>query len=76
MQNLVSRREAAQILGISMKTLDQARRDGMIAYVQFVENGCVFFTETAIEEYVAKSTHRAKPMEISRTTYRKRRDNA
>lgn len=54
MQNLISRKDAAEILGISVKTLDQARLNGLIAYVQFVENGCVYFTETAIDEYIAK----------------------
>lgn len=58
MQNLISRKDAAEILGISVKTLDQARLNGLIAYVQFVENGCVYFTETAIDEYIAKSSNR------------------
>ena len=73
MQNLISRKDAARILGISIKTLDQARLNGTIAYVQFVENGCVYFTETAIEEYIAKCTRRAQPTEPSRSTYRKKR---
>jgi predicted site-specific integrase-resolvase len=73
MQNLISRKDAARILGISIKTLDQARLNGTIAYVQFVENGCVYFTETAIEEYIAKCTRRAKPTEPPRSTYRKKR---
>lgn len=72
MQNLISRKDAAEILGISVKTLDQARLNGLIAYVQFVENGCVYFTETAIDEYIAKCTHRAKPAEKN-ATYRKPR---
>ena len=55
MQNLISRKDAAEILGISVKTLDQARLNGLIAYVQFVENGCVYFTETAIDEYIANA---------------------
>ena len=73
MQNLITRKEAAEILGISVKTLDQARLNGLIAYVQFVENGCVYFTEAAIEEYIAKCTHRTKPTDPKRSTYRKRR---
>ena len=73
MQNLISRKDAARILGISIKTLDQARLNGTIAYVQFVENGCVYFTETAIEEYIAQCTRRAKPTEPSRSTYQKKR---
>ena len=72
MQNLISRKDAAEILGISVKTLDQARLNGLIAYVQFVDNGCVYFTETAIDEYIAKCTHRAKPAEKN-ATYRKPR---
>ncbi len=74
MQNLISRKGAAEILGISVKTLDQARVNGLIAYVQFVENGCVYFTETAIEEYIAKCTHRTRPIKPIRSTFRKRRD--
>jgi len=73
MQNLFSRKEAARLLGISVKTLDLARASGAIAYVQFVENGCVYFTENAIEEYIAKNTYQAKISEDGRTTYRRRR---
>ena len=73
MQNLFSRKEAARLLGISVKTLDLARASGAIAYVQFVENGCVYFTENAIEEYIAKNTYQAKISEDGHTTYRRRR---
>lgn len=45
MDKLITRKEAASILGISVKTLDAARTDGLISYVQYVENGCVYFTE-------------------------------
>ena len=69
MNKLISRKEAAKILGISLATLDAARNNGLISYVQYVENGCVYFTEAGLQEYIAKSTHRAKPME-KRTTYR------
>ena len=40
MDKLITRKEAASILGISVKTLDAARTDGLISYVQYVENGC------------------------------------
>ena len=73
MQNLITRKEAARLLGISVKTLDLARESGAIAYVQFVENGCVYFTENAIDEYIAKNTYQAKISEDGRTTYRRRR---
>ena len=45
MDKLITRKEAASILGISVKTLDAARTDGLISYVQYVENGCVYFTD-------------------------------
>lgn len=69
MNKLISRKEAAKILGISLATLDAARNNGLISYIQYVENGCVYFTEAGLQEYIAKSMHRAKPME-KRTTYR------
>ena len=69
MNKLISRKEAAKILGISLATLDAARNNGLISYVQYVENGCVYFTEAGLHEYIAKSTHRAKPLE-KRTAYR------
>ena len=72
MDKLITRKEAASILGISVKTLDAARTDGLISYVQYVENGCVYFKEVGIQEYIAKCTHRAKPMERT-TTYCKPR---
>lgn len=73
MEQLITRKEAAQILGISIATLDAARSNGQIAYVQFVQNGCVFFTAAALQEYIAKYTHRAKPEERVGRTYRKPR---
>ena len=72
MEKLISRQEAAQILGLSVTALDQARSCGHITYVQYVENGCVYFTERALQEYVARCTHRARPLD-NNPTYRKRR---
>lgn len=69
MEKLITRREAAKLLGISISTLDKARNNGLISYIQYVPNGCVYFTDTGLQEYIAKCTHRAKPME-KRTTYR------
>ena len=69
MEKLFTRKEAAKLLGISLTTLDDARNSGLISYIQYVPNGCVYFTDAALQEYVAKSTHRAKPME-KRKTYR------
>ena len=70
MEKLITRKEAARILGISIATLDAARQNGLISYVQYVPNGCVYFTNTELQEYVAKCTKRAKPAESSQT-YRK-----
>ena len=71
MERLITRKEAAQILGISIATLDAARNNGQLSYVQYVPNGCVFFTDSALQEYVAKCTHKAKPKETVGATYRK-----
>lgn len=73
MENLITRKEAAKLLGISIATLDAARSSGLISYVQYVQNGCVYFTDTGLQEYVARCTHRAKPMEKCSDTYRKLR---
>lgn len=72
MEKLITRKEAAKLLGISLATLDAARVAGLISYIQYVENGCVYFTEAGMQEYIARSTHRAKPRENT-MTYRKRR---
>jgi hypothetical protein len=72
---LIKRKDAAKILGISLAKLDYERLDGKIAYVQYVENGCVYFTEQALKEYIARCTHRAKPLEINKTSKRHRKAN-
>lgn len=54
---LIKRKDAAEMLGISLDTLDHARMEGLITYVQYVENGCVYFTEVGLQEYIARSTH-------------------
>lgn len=72
MDKLITRKEAAAILGISLTTLDAARTEGLITYIQYVNNGCVYFTSAALQEYMARCTYRAKPKEQS-FTYRKPR---
>ena len=69
MEKLITRKEAAQILGISIATLDAARQNGLISYVQYVQNGCVYFTKACLQEYIAQCTHKAGPIE-KRETYR------
>ena len=44
MEKLITRKEAAKLLGISLATLDEARNSGLISYIQYVPNGCVYFT--------------------------------
>lgn len=63
MEKLITRKEAAKLLGVSLTTLDEARNSGLISYVQYVPNGCVYFTNANLQEYIAKCTHRAKPTE-------------
>ncbi len=73
MEKLYSRKEACDVLGISMSTLDAARATGLLAYVQYLEGGCVYFTEAALMEYIARNTHRAKPKNYNTTSRRKRK---
>lgn len=75
MEKLITRKEAAARLGISTKTLDAARFSGRISYIQYVENGCVYFTEKNLQEYIARRTHQAKPVQVT-NTYRRRRGSA
>lgn len=72
MDQLISRKEAAKILGISLAALDSARANGKISFVQYVPNGSVYFTQKNLQEYIAKNTKQAKPVEL-RSTYRKPR---
>ena len=74
MEKLITRKEAAKYLGISIATLDAARTNCHISYVKYVENGCFYFTEAGLREYIARSTHKAKPIE-NNTTFRKLHSN-
>ena len=74
MEKLITRKEAAKLLGISLATLDEARNSGLRSYIQYEPNACVFFTDAGLQEYIAKCTHRAKPME-KKETYRNMRGN-
>lgn len=73
MVTLLNRKDAARMLSISEDTLDRLRKAGKIAYIQHIPNGKVWFTEEAIAEYLARSTHPAAPVVAVRETYRKRR---
>lgn len=72
MSNLLSRKEAAERLGISVVTLDEARKFGRIAFIQRVPGGRCFFTEEAIKEYISRCTHPARPItKAVGSTYRR-----
>ena len=57
MDRVLTKKEAAKLLGISPATLDIARKNGLISYIQYVENGTVYFTEAGLKNYVAWATH-------------------
>ena len=74
MSTLFTRKEAAAKLGISLVTLDEARKFGRIAFIQRVPGGKCFFTEEAIAEYLARCTHPVKnTVKFAGATYRQRR---
>ena len=58
---LLTRKEAAAHLGISVDLLDQERRTGRLAYIQRKPGSKVWITEEAITEYLARITHQARP---------------
>ncbi len=75
MEKLLTRKEAARILGISLPILDCARENGLISYVQYTSNGRVYFTESALQEYIVRSTHKAKPQTVNTgTVFRKNKE--
>lgn len=61
MPTLLTRKEAAERLGISLVTLDLERTSRRLAYIQRKPNGKVWITEEAIAEYLARGTHQARP---------------
>ena len=73
MAGMLTRKEAAARLGVSLETLDQLRRQGHLAYVQHRKGGRVWISEDAISEYIARITHPATPERRIVDTYRKRR---
>ena len=75
MEKLITRKEAASMLHISLKTLDAARESGLLSYIQYTENGSVYFTEQMLQEYLVRSVHRARPIE-TRYTYRNPRNRS
>ena len=73
-RNLLTRKEAAERLGMSVKTLDSERSTGHLTYIQRKPGGKVQITEDAIAEYLARATHQARPeLKLTQGTYRRRR---
>lgn len=58
---LLTRKEAAARLGVTVATLDAERVGGHIAYIQRKPGGKVWITDEAIAEYLARATHPARP---------------
>ena len=71
---LLTRKEAAARLGISVATLDAERQARRLTYIQRKPGGKVWITEEAIAEYLARATHPARPdHQMTGWTYRRRR---
>lgn len=58
---LMTRKEAAARLGMSLPTLDLERSTGRLAYVQRKPGSKVWITEEALVEYLVRATHQARP---------------
>lgn len=70
---LMTRKEAAAKLGISVDLLDQERSAGRLAYIQRKPGCKVWITDEAIAEYLARATRQARPeLRTTRTAYRRR----
>ncbi len=74
MGTLLTRKEAAAKLGITVVTLDSERSSGNLAYIQRKPGGKVWITEEAINDYLTRATHPVRPqIRINRDTFRRRR---
>ncbi len=74
LKKLLTRKEAATLLRVSLPTLDAERSTGHLAYIQRKPGGKVWITEEAIAEHLARATHPVKPEHrIIQNIYRQRR---
>lgn len=73
---LLTRKEAADRLCVSLVKLDAERAAGQIAYIQRAPGAKVLIPESAIEDYLKCGMHVALPKKTARETYRKRRASA
>ena len=73
MEKLINRKDAAKLLGVSLATLDEARSSGLITYIQYVPNGCVYFTDESLQEYIGNiylgKSHRYKEVKMFETEH-------
>lgn len=70
-EELLTSKEVASILKMSLNKLNGERAAGNISYLRF--GGRIYFTRDAISEYRRKNTHQVVPQRCLRETYRKRR---
>lgn len=74
MSNLLTRKEAAARLGISLVTLDEERAAGRLGYIQRAPGCKVFLRESDLDAWLTRCTHKAIPVQVlNRATYRRRR---
>lgn len=74
MENLLTRQQAAERMGISVDALDKLRSAGELTYVQHHKGSKVWIPEAAISEYFSRITRPARPASKPvLQTYRKRR---
>ena len=66
MSTLLTRKEAAARLGVTVMTLDAERSSGHLAYIQRKPGGKVWITEEAIAEYLAPGTTGAAACKVTR----------
>lgn len=78
MENMLSRQQAAERMGISLDALDRLRAAGELTYVQHRKGSKVWIPEGAIAEYFSRITRPARPASRAAArpelkTFRKRR---
>lgn len=75
MAYLLTRQQAAEYLGVSLVTLDEARMAGQIAFIQRKPCAKVFFRAADLETFLARCTRPARPEPriAASGTYRNRR---
>jgi len=74
MSKLLTRKEAAARLGVSLVTLDEECKAKRLTYIQRAAGCKVFFRESDLDAWLARCTHQALPVQVlERPTYRRKR---